>query len=256
MSKKQIVIFLSFAIIIALGLVSVRGQEKKVELKDKRITIQIVNKPLFDAFIKLIYLYDVPIGFEESTLDKVHDDYFFETNVPPEEQKKNFTNEPVLGYSDIKNHLLTLNFKDARLEDVLNSIVKQMKNYVWEINNDVVNIYPIKGRDPRFEKLLNLRIREFAVPKGSEVGLIQPLIVLNLPELKAFLSENNLYAESDRTDVWFLERPLPVELKFSDLTFKELLNGITKVKRGGWVLMSDKRKRPENKGKEFIDILI
>lgn len=256
MNKKQVIIFVSFVIVLATGLLGIHGQEKKVELKDKRITIQMVKKPLFDVFIRLIYRYDVAIGFEESTLDKDHNDYHFQTQIPtPDDQEKYYTDEGI-DYSDVKNHLITVNFKNAKLEDVLNAIVKQMQNYDWEINNGVVNIFPIKGRDPRFEKLLNLRIREFGVPKGSEVGLIQPLIVLNLPEFKAFLAENNLYAESDRDDPWYIERPLPVEMKFSNLTFKELLNEITKSKRGGWILKTDKRKTTENRGKEVIALWI
>lgn len=258
MRKKQAIIFVFFVFVVATGILSVRGQQRDVELKDKRITIQMTNKSIFTIFGRLIYKYDIAIGFEESTLDKDHDDYHFETNIPYDEWKPHYVTdkEVISGLPDIKNHLITVNYKDARLEDVLNDIIKQMKNYDWKINNDVVNIFPIKGRDPRFEKLLGLRIREFVVWKGAEVGIIQPLIVLELPEFKAFLAENNLYAESDRTAPWFIKRPLPVGMKFSDLTFKELLNEITKSKRGGWILKTNKLKKPENKDKEVIDILI
>src|SRR5690349_1534385 len=170
MSWKQIGIFVSITTVLAMGSVSIHGQEKKSELKDKRITIQEAEKPLYYVFIKLMYVYDVPIGFEESTLDKDHNDYFFQTNVPPDEERSKYLNEPRLGWNSlIKNHLITLNFKDARLEDVLNKIVEQMQNYDWEINNDVVNIFPTKGRDPRFQKLLNLTIRGFSISKGEKV---------------------------------------------------------------------------------------
>jgi hypothetical protein len=258
MSKKQIVIILSFVFVLVAESLSVCGQGKGNELKDKKVTIQMANKPLYTVFGRLIYKYDIAIGFEESTLDKDHDHYHFETNVPTDEWKPDYLadKEVISGSPKFDKHLITVNYKDGRLEDVINAIVKQMQNYDWEINNDVVNIFPIRGRDPRFEKLLKLRIREFVVRSDAEVGIIQPLIVLGLPEFRSFLADNNLYAESDRTAPAFIERPLPAGMKFSDLTFRELLNEITKSKRGGWILKTNKLKKPENKDKEFIDILI
>ncbi len=258
MNKKKALITFSIAIFMVTGLLSIRGQDKKVELKNKRITLQMEKKQLSSVFIRLLYYYDVPIGFEESKLDKDHNDYRFQSNVPPDEERWKYNiNKPLAEYKDIEDHLITLNFKDARLEDVMDEIVRQMQNYDWEINNDVVNIFPIKGRDPRFEKLLNLRIRGFIVPKGSRVGLAQTTILFYVPEFKAFLDENNLYTHSLRDDVLYINRPLPMDLEFSDLTLKELLNEITKAKRGGWILRTDKKNDGEKPdGKEGIELLL
>ena len=258
MSKKQVVVFISFVFVLASGVVSVRGQEKKAELKDQRVTVQMAQKPLFDVFMRLIYDYDVAIGFEESVLDSEHNDYHFETNIPYDEPitlmpdgRRRITTG---ARPNIKNHLITVDFRNARLEDVMDDIVKQMKNYDWEITNDVVNVFPIRGRDTRFVKLLDLRIREFIVSKDASVGLIQPQIILFLPEFKVFLAANDLHADAVKTAPWYDDRPLPVGMKFSDLTFKELLNAITKSKRGGWILR--KGKPNKIKDKELIDILI
>jgi hypothetical protein len=258
MIKKQIIIFISFVLILATGILNVRGQEKRIELKDKRITIQMTKKPLFDVFMQLIYEYDVAIGFEESILDRDHNYYHFETNIPYDEPITTAPNGSRIiksgGKPIVENHLITINYKDARLEDVMNDIVKQMKNYDWVINDDVINVFPVRGRNKIFEKLLDLRIREFALSEGAEVGKIQPLIILFLPEFKAFLAENDLHADASKTAPWFDERPLPVGMKFSTLTFKELLNKITKSKRGGWIL---RRSKPNKiKDKDSIDVLI
>ena len=245
--------------ILIAGVSGARAQDKKPELKDKRITIKMKNKMLWDVFMRLMYDYDVAIGFEESTLDSRHDDYEFEVNVPYDEPSEKDANGYPLngsgGYpNDVKNHLMTVDFKDARLEDVMNDIVRQMKNYDWEINDEVVNIFPIRGRDPRFEKLLDLKISQFSIEKGRAVGIIQGIIIHILPEIKAFLAENNLYAEASRNAPWYIERPLPVGMKFSNLTFKELLNRITKKKRGGWILKRAKLGEEQDEG--FIDIII
>lgn len=259
MSRNRIVIFLSIAVLLTIGSLPISGQEKPDTLRERRITIQLNNRPIRDVFTRLMYFYDVPIGFEESTLDADHEDYFFQTLMPPDDKKGDFPNEPLKvsgGPTSITAHLISLDFRDARLEAVLDAIVKQMQNYDWAINNDVVNIYPINGRDPQFEKLLDLKIRGFGLSKGAQFSTIQPVLVIFLPEFKAFLAENKLFSESDRYIPSYADLSLPMELRFTDLTFKELLNGITRLKRGGWILRTDKHKKPENKGKKVIEVLI
>jgi hypothetical protein len=255
--KKGILVITALFMTVGLRL-HVSGKQLSSDLSEKRITIQMTNKPLYDVFVKLMYDYDVPIGFEESTLDSEHDDYYFQTIMPRQDGKAAFDPEPgSLSRSlDIKGHLISVNVKDAPLKDVLDQIVSQMRFYRWTINDDVVNIFPIKGRDQIFEKLLNLKIREFKFAKDKELGMIQPTFAFGMPELKRFLVENNAVTESDRYVPKYADSPIPVELYFTDLTFKELLNRITRSKRGGWILRRDKRHRPENSGKQVIEILI
>jgi hypothetical protein len=66
------------------------------------------------------------------------------------------------------------------------------------------------------------------------------LALFILPEFKKFLTKNSLDHSQSRTGylVQVLERKIPDELRFSNITFKELLNKITKVKRVGWILKS------------------
>jgi hypothetical protein len=253
MNKKQLLVLL---VILTTGFLCVNGQVKKIDLKDQRITIQMVEKPLFSVFARLMYKFDVPIGFEESGLDKNHNDYDFQTNVPPDEEKSHYADKILV--SDIgpkvKDHLITINFVDARFEDVMNAIVKQMKNYDWKIHNDAVNIFPISVRDSKFEKLLDMKVCEFNLQKGTKVGFLQ-FVIYGLPEFKSYLLENNLTVGSERWfSLWFDERPLPSDMKFSNLTFRELLNEITRLKRGGWILR--KSKSSKIKDKEAIELLI
>jgi len=238
----------------------ISGQEPG--LKDKRITIQMTDKPLITVFARLMYKYDVAIGFEESDLDRDHRHYEFETNVPSTDESKvmyggdkeySHQHSSALGTKPRKN-LITVNFKDAKLEQVMDEIVKQMQNYDWRISDDVVNIFPIRGRDERLKKLLDIKVRDFAVGMGADVGSIQAQLMLFLPEFKKFVTENKLEADTGRLTFNFSERILPDGMRFHDKTFKELLNAITKSKRGGWII---KIKKHESKpDKEFIEILI
>jgi len=74
-----------------------------------------------------------------------------------------------------------------------------------------------------------------------------------LPEFKSFSSENTIYANYSRV-LYFgiLERELATEIIFSNLSFRDLLNKITKVKRGGWILKNLKKQNSEEK--EYIDL--
>ena len=80
---------------------------------------------------------------------------------------------------------------DERLEDVLNTIVRQMKIYNWEINDGVVNIFPSKGRDNKFEKLLKTSINRFELKPSPKIRFIRPFLYI-LPEVKDFLLKNEL----------------------------------------------------------------
>lgn len=249
-------LFIVCAIIVATSALGVLGQDSRVALKDKRITIQMTQKPLYTVFWRLIQKYDIAIGFEESILDRDHRHYYFETNVALDQFKAEASSdkEVLPSMQKFKEHQITINYKDATLEVVMNAIVKQMENYDWEINNDVVNIFPIRGRDERLKKLLDKKVRVFAVGMGDDVGSIQGRLMLFLPEFKAFLSENNLEARTDRPGSSFVDRILPDGMAFTDMTFKELLNAITKSKRGGWILQIKNQK--DNPNKEFVEILI
>jgi hypothetical protein len=234
-----------------------RGQEKQVSLNEKRITIQMTAKPFYTVVNRLINKYDIAIGFEESTLDRDHRHFYFEPNLPTKLWRDKYEGgdkeilPPVPKFTE---HLITLNFNDASLKEVMDSIVKQMNNYDWAIADDVVNIFPTRGQDPRLKKLLELRVGHFSMDKGTDMGSVQAQLMLFLPEMKTFLSENNLEAYAGGIGSTFDERVLPDVAKFSNLSFKELLNRITKSKRGGWILQIKKQDgKPEM---EFLEILI
>jgi hypothetical protein len=96
-------------------------------------------------------------------------------------------------------------------------------------------------------------VKKFTLKKNEPIFLVRTKI-FELPEVIGFLSENHLKSSMMKGDFNFTTRPFPVELDFSHLTTRELLNKTTKVKRGGWILkQSDVVTSTEN---EFIDIEI
>ena len=200
------------------------AQDNSTDLKDKKITLKLKDARLSIVFLHLMVKYDVPIGMEGSTLDNDNADYMFNPNLPyvvPNSRRSD-------GYLDVKGHLLTLDFENASLETVMDEIVRQMKNYKWEINDEVVNIIPIKGRDKRFEKLLAMHIRNFSFKKGFMIAQIRNNII-DLPEVQKFLGEQKIL--STKWHVYGVNsyRELPVEINFSNLSLRDLLNKITKI---------------------------
>jgi hypothetical protein len=205
--------------------------------------------------------YDIPIGFEQSILDRDNSDYRFSVNPPgvaqyPLERVNGVLRIPARTDFEAPFHPVTLNAENERLEDVLNKIVKQIENYKWEINDEVVNIYPIKGRDKRFEKLLDLRIKRFSFEKGEPVWRITSNIK-SLPEFSSFVMKHNLRFNGTRSGPEgaiqeMYGRKIDEGMDFSNLKFRDLLNKITKTKQGGWVLKW--RFVSKKTGEEFIDI--
>ena len=241
---------------------SVNGQKKYIDLSKTKITLQMERQPLGLVIRQLIEIYDVPIGFEQSMLDSGHNDYDFETNVPSigERTVVNRNGEVRLKLQSqekfgAKSHLISIHAHEEPLENVLDTIVGQIEHYKWEINDGVVNIFPIRGRDPRFVKLLRLRIAKFTLVKGGSVRMITTAII-DLPEFKRFLSETNLHFTGMRSGSNMIvsaqyDRIINAEMEFSDLTFRDLLNRATRMKRGGWII---KKKRNAPSNEEHIDI--
>jgi hypothetical protein len=247
--KSRIVKLICIMLFLIMGGVSF-GQEKVTDLKDKLITLNVENRTLDVVFCILIQKYDVPIGFESSTLDNDHRDYLFRTNPMIPSQVNAIINGPDF---DLR-HQFTVKAKDARLEDVLDQIVGQMKNYKWEINDDIVNIIPIKGRDERYKKLLELKIGNFTFKKNQPIYYLRGSI-FDLPEIKTFLAENKMYFSKGypAKEQNFIPG-MPDEINFSNLSFRDLFNKITKVKRGGWYLRRSFRGDKETD--EYIEIVI
>jgi hypothetical protein len=224
-------------IIVGLGFISgssafgnMRSEEG--DLKNKLVTIECDRQPLFVALDRLINVYDVPIGLVQSPKDYDHLDYNFNTETRYARSHDEADKDNAGLY--VRGHFISVSYPSVRLETVLDNIVGQMKNYKWEIEDGVVVIMPSGDLDPRIEELLDTKIKSFKFPGDDHIYEVRNLLVA-LPEVIGWLKKNHLAFESG-TWVAFTFRKLPDEMNFADLTFRELLNSITKIKRGGWLI--------------------
>ena len=108
------------------------------------------------------------------------------------------------------------------------------------MSDGVVNIFPKRGRDPRFAELLSLKVKSFDLAKGSKVEDIITTL-LDLPEFFQFRRKHLFTFSPIREGVNVLikaqyGRTIDREMEFKNIQFVDLLNRLTKIKKGGWIL--------------------
>ncbi len=269
MKRKLKHLIAVFTVLISIGVLTVLSQSNNSCIIEKKITLKMNNESLGNIFHKLIDNYDVAIGFEESTFDAIHNDYLYEVNVPIDYEdcltdcrkgiaigKDSCSSSCEQRVFNTKEKKISINVKNEPLDKVLDEIVLKLQYYKWDLNNGVINIYPIIGVNERYRDLLKIKIKNFSLllnEKGetNRVSKIREEI-FKLPEVKEFLKTKNLFFSGSRIFSPNLRIGLKENLMFSDLTLKELLNKITNIKRGGWIL---KRSILSNGGNhEFVEI--
>ncbi len=225
---------------------SVYGQRDD-DLERQKITINMEGQPLGLILRYLMEQYQIPVGFEESILDRDISDYNFSTNLPSKAEGKVTTVDgtmevdiEIAPYFKAEKHPITVKVVNGNVSDVFDQIVPQMKNYKWEISDGVVNIYPTSGRDKRFKQLLDTEIANFDLADGKTVQDIS-FQILKLREFGKWSGKNQLYFSPFRQGSVILVdaqygRKINSKIHLSSITFRKLLNEVTKIKGGGWSL--------------------
>lgn len=131
---------------------------------------------------------------------------------------------------------LDIDVKNAPLVEVLNLIVQQEPGYMWEFRDGVINITPVKDRDPFFEKLLSTPVRSFVSPRGNNKFAIREALI-NLPEIKELIAANGV--EADRFT--YPHKPSiyanDADLSDKNTDFRSLLNKIIRQsEHNSWLL--------------------
>lgn len=63
---------------------------------------------------------------------------------------------------------ITIDIKEGTVEEVLNAIVNQNQIYVWEIRDDVVNVFPReRNRDGLLKEILETRLERISIDKHT-----------------------------------------------------------------------------------------
>jgi hypothetical protein len=150
-----------------------------------------------------------------------------------------------------KRLFISLNLEGASVEQTMNEIVKQLGNYVWEERDGVINITPDVGRDRRLKDFLNVKLREFSVSSDESISVIRDRIFTSR-EIKQFCKSEHITWPQSRQDIYATESPIGHDLKFSNLTVREILNRTIAAKGGGWIIRIDRFKDEE----PFLELFV
>jgi hypothetical protein len=173
------------------------GQIQSNDASNQPIELHLTNATLIYALSTLAVDYRIPVGLEVSDADH-------------NEARINIT------------------LKNAKLRDVLDSIVKQDKNYRWEIRDGVVNFIPVRSRNEVLKSLLDTRIAHFAPKNGFTPFEIRSSIT-ELPEVKSVLLTNKVYAINiDNINGHSVYIDKTFNLDVSDMDIRGILNKIVR----------------------------
>jgi hypothetical protein len=241
------------------------AQTEGAVLLDKRVTIKKSGVPLGDVFLDLGERYGVVFGLELSSYDLEHDDYDFSTNLPEQiptnvgfpKRTRGSDRIEVSVYARpafvAKKHTISVDFEDRRLEEVIDAVVEEMRNYSWELKDGVINIFPSKGRIPLFRSLLEIEVKKFDMATDPRVVEFKKEIA-KLPEIQEFIEQNNLDISTHRSGLTqHLFRRVLGEFSFSHIQLRDLLNKVAKIKGGGWILRESRFRISDRKTIE-VDI--
>lgn len=215
------------------------------DLSELRMSISADKQPLGVIFRRLMHEHGIDIGFEQSTLDNNKWYFSFDTNMPFSATHSSQRNGVIIETTaetgfNAGPYPISINIQNGTVREVFDTIIRQMDHYTWESRDGVINIFPTKGRDPRFESLLDANIADFRLPKGSKVEDIT-MTLLSLPEFRQFQKSNRIsfFPIRDGVTVLIKEqygRTIDEPMEFKNIRFRDLLNRITKIKKGGWIL--------------------
>lgn len=124
-----------------------------------------------------------------------------------------------------------LKLDKGTLPELLDQFVSQNGKYDWFLENGVVNIFPrAKYRDSFLATILSVRLKKFAVTKGSSSWDLESLL-LTSPELRAVLDANRVEAVSSMANFsggYIPQLGRNFSLNASDRTTKEILNQVVR----------------------------
>lgn len=228
--QSNLLIFTSLfiALLFILPLQSF-GQKTNQELLDTVISKEFKDITLIYVLDSIRQDYGIPIVFE------VADSGYISGN-------------------PIDLNTFDINLEAGKLSDVLDSIIKQKPSYKWEIVDGVVNFVPIKNRNPFIEKLLNTQIKSFSLKNYTFSNEIDRQLEV-IPEVAELLKHNNITVN----DIYFVSFRLGANypeiegnLTLSNVTFKELLNGIVKKSHANFRIVSLKTLEIKGKTKRIL----
>jgi hypothetical protein len=157
------------------------------------VYIKKSNVPL--AVAELAYYYKVPIGIEVSPDDDL-----------------------------LKDRNIVVQMESGTVRDLLNAIMIQHPLYTWEVEDEVINVFPSVNREPILKALLETRLKTFSVAPGTDRFTFRESVTED-PEVRGTLAAFGVEADNEV----FLSRDISTlghsfSLSISGATVRTILN--------------------------------
>lgn len=122
-----------------------------------------------------------------------------------------------------------LDFKGGTLSELLTRFVAQHEEYTWEIQDEVVRVFPKeKYRDPDFKELLGTQLKTFSISEKTSCWALEDALV-STPEIKKILEAHSLQVSGRNfTGVYLPQLGRNFKLEVSNTTLGSLLNTVIK----------------------------
>jgi len=129
--------------------------------------------------------------------------------------------------SDASRYDRIVRVENGTLREILDSLVKQEKEYSWEIRNGAINIYPAQARDGVLKSFLETRVTSFILGKGEgRVAISQR--IKNLGSIRSFLDSRTLVLSISTLPDVLLDNTTGMHAEETDL--RGVLNEIIKTR--------------------------
>lgn len=152
------------------------------------------------------------------------------TNIPLKYLLAEFADSggiPMSFVTDRANDSVSVEIKNATIEDIFNAIVRANPKFAWEKSNGIVRFFPKNNKNQTLQNLLDTKVAKFTIEPNSTVNVVAAKI-LNSTEIKAALLKSNTNYSSDTNNSSDKKLNTDSPLEFSDLTLQELLDRIVK----------------------------
>lgn len=157
--------------------------------------VQIQTQNLSQLFSKLSLSYNIPIGFETSLND-----------------------DQIPAFID---------FKEGTLSELMTQLVSRHNQYIWEINDGVVNVFPkYNYRDVAFKEILETEVSQLSVKERTSCRTLE-ILLANAPEIKKVIKANALsYQTREHGGFYSQQLGQAFRFDFSNMPLKSILNKI------------------------------
>ncbi len=195
---------IAIAMIISLStVIIINGQSKQSLAVEDQIVQRVLpngrmrERGVSNLFSKLALRFDIPVGVEVAATDDLTNWYEIE-------------------------------FKGERLADFLLRFTSEHRQYSWEVQEGVINIFPTTAHDPVTVKLLQAKIRDFSIAPNTD-GFVFTNNLMETPEVSVIMTSYELQpAGPNFSGLYFPQLGRTFTRKFENGTVKSILNNVVK----------------------------